>query len=828
MENPLVQKYIQRFPYLNLTSDPIKKTVIFNHPEGMSFTPEELVGMILEKCRSFAEIAVGDSAKVTEAVITVPPYMSQSERRSILSAASLAGVKVLQLMNSNTGVALNYGVFRIKDFNESSPNHILFYDMGSTGTVGTIVSYQVRKKKDGGYSEKVPTLTVLGVGYDRTLGGLEMQLRLRDHLAVKFSDQHKVEMNKVISNHRAMSKLLKESARVKKVLSANTETIAQVENVMDDLDLKVEVTRNDFESLSSDLLGERIKNPVRDALSMSGLSLGNLDQVILFGGNTRVPKVQEVLQEVVGGRDLGKSINSDEASALGSVYQAAYLSKGFKVKQFTVKDINLFPIQVEFNRNLDADDGQELSGAKESSGSPGTVGKESSGTVGKESPGTVGKESPGRVKSMTRVIFGRGNVFPQKKVLTFSKHTSDFDFFVNYGDLTKILSPEEAAHIGSMNITRSSVKGVKDAFDKHLTNSMDGSKRKESKGIKAHFKLDESGLLILDSVEATFEETVEEEPITTDSNVVSDTIANLGKTFSQFFGSSKNVDQEGNVETSPDLGAANETSDSSEGVNGTAGGDSKSADSSSADSSSADSSSAGSGANQTGSKATGNGTASNSTVVPKKEVRIKTIKEPLQVTIDTIDVPTSDPAQVSESMSKLKQLRIKDEEKLKHDSIRNNLESFIAETRMKLYEDEYEVATSESERESLIEELNQASEWLEEESGHVKTEDLQSKLSSLKTATSSMFDRVKEHRERPEAVKALNDMLNISSIFLSNARNLSHDQQIFTDVEINALHVLVTETEQWIQATTIEQSKTPLSSPPVVTIKTNCREDFQP
>ena len=126
------------------------------------YSPEELLGMVLSKCKDYAQ----DFARqpVREAVITVPPYFNQAERRAVLNAAELADIKVLQLMNTNTAGALNYGIFRRNDFNET-PQHLLLYDMGASSTVATVISYQVTRTKDKGVVEKNPQLTVLGVGY---------------------------------------------------------------------------------------------------------------------------------------------------------------------------------------------------------------------------------------------------------------------------------------------------------------------------------------------------------------------------------------------------------------------------------------------------------------------------------------------------------------------------------------------------------------------------------------------------------------------------------------------------------------------------------------
>lgn len=159
------------------------------------------------------------------------------------------------------------------------------------------------------------------------MGGFELQLRLREHLLKLFSEQSKKTIEEIRSNKRAMAKLLKEAGRLKKVLSANNEHKAQVENVMNDIDLKAVVTREQFETLASDLINERVTKPFDDALQSSGYQLSEIDSFIVVGGATRIPKVQQLLQDYIA-RELSKNINADEAGALGAAYQAAFLSKG--------------------------------------------------------------------------------------------------------------------------------------------------------------------------------------------------------------------------------------------------------------------------------------------------------------------------------------------------------------------------------------------------------------------------------------------------------------------------------------------------------------------
>lgn len=454
INHPLVKLYQKRFPHYEIVEDPERGTVLFKHDDENLYSPEELIAQFLTKAKEFAEN--GAHQPIKECVLTVPGFFNQVERRALLQAAELAGLKVLQLINDYTAVALNYGIFRSKTFNETS-QYVMFYDMGASSTTATLVSYQTVKTKDRGYVETHPQATVLGVGYDRTLGGLEIQLRLRDYLAKKFNEMKKTK-NDVFKNPRAMAKLFKEAGRLKNVLSANMEHPAQIEGLLDEQDFKLLVNREEMENLVQDLF-ERVGKPVEQALKTAHLTMDVVSQVVLVGAGTRVPKVQEYLQKTVG-RELAKNLNTDEAAAMGAVYKAADLSTGFKVAKFITKDAVVFPIQVTFERNTEEG-----------------------------------------VKVVKRTLFGLMNPYPQKKIITFNKHIDDFRFNVNYADLDH-LSNDEILNVGSTNLSEYKLTGVAAALKRNIGENI------ETKGIKAHFAMDDSGLLNLVNVELVVEKTI--------------------------------------------------------------------------------------------------------------------------------------------------------------------------------------------------------------------------------------------------------------------------------------------------------------------------------
>ncbi|XP_008330828.1 hypoxia up-regulated protein 1 [Cynoglossus semilaevis] len=765
-ENLHVSLYQKRFPEHQLQRDSVRGTTYFKNSEELQYTPQELLGMVLNYSRGLAQDFAEQPIK--DAVITVPAYFNQAERRAVLQAAQMADLKVLQLINDNTAVALNYGVFRRKDINNTAKN-VMFYDMGSGSTTATIVTYQTVKTKDSGTQ---PQLQIRGVGFDRGLGGFEMDLRLRDHLANLFNAQKKSKKD-VRENHRAMAKLLKEAQRLKTVLSANVDFMAQVEGLMDDIDFKSKVTRSEFEELCADLF-QRVPRPVEDALAVAEMNLDEIEQVILVGGATRVPKVQEVLLKAVGKEELAKNINADEAAAMGAVYQAAALSKAFKVKPFLVRDAAVFPIQVEFNREMEEDGVKSL-------------------------------------KHNKRILFQRMAPYPQRKVITFNRYTDDFTFNINYGDLS-FLSQEDLSVFGSLNLTTVKLSGVGSSFLKHTD--------AESKGIKAHFNMDESGVLLLDRVESVFETIVEEKE-------EESTLTKLGNTISTLFGGGSSepdpnvtepVQDEEEVplesgkddkDEAPKEEAAKEKQDESEDGEKTE------------EKGQEQTEEAGS---KTDTKEDKDAEKSESTDAEKDTEKAKPqkrtkISEDITVELNINDIFDPTPDDIVSSKKKLQDLTDRDLAKHEREKALNTLEAFIFETQDKLYQDDYQVVVSEEEKEEIVAKLKEASEWMDEEGYSATTKQLREKLSQLKALCKDMFFRVEERSKWPDRLAALESMLNTSSFFLRSAKLIPEDDQIFTEVELNMLEKVINETSTWKNETVAQQEKRSPKERPVLLSK---------
>jgi len=750
IDNPLVQLYKARFAHHKLEATD-RGTVQFRISEDTAYSVEELLGMIFAHAKTQAEGFA--EQKVKDAVVTVPVYFNQAEREALIAAAQLGGLNVLQLMSEPMAVALNYGMFRRKEIN-GTVRHMMLYDMGAQDTTVSIIGYQIVKTKEKGFTETHPQAQILGIGYDRTLGGTEITFRLREHLADEF-DAMKKTSTKVRSVPRAMGKLLKEAERVKLILSANTECFAQVENVMEDIDFKVQMTRDQLQAMMVDTW-DRVNTPVKMALDTAAMTMDAIDQVILVGGGSRVPKVQELLTEYVG-RELGKNLNTDESAAMGAVYKAADLSSGFKVKKFITKEAVVFPLDVSFERELDGEEGE--------------------------------------TKKVRRTLFSRMNPFPQKKIMTFNKHVKDFTFYVNYQDLD-YLGATEISYIGPQNLSSVLVKGVASALDNNKGENI------ETKGVKAHFSLDDSGILTCTGVESVFEKTVsveEQEKLeAAKEKEKEDTWSKLGDTISQFFSTDEKEkkDEEGDKEGKKD--GKDGAGDKAKKEKAKAKEEKKKAEEKE--------------------KEKAKEEKKKKDKEPKKP-KVETLKEELSMESSRFDLPQLSVDLMSESRTKLEALDKVDRDRIARETALNELQSFNFDLQDKIYQEEYEVASTQEEREKITSECSAVSDWLDEEAGPAtELKEFNSRMKQLKEISSSLFARVREHRDRPEALAMLDKSIGNSREFFEKSKNLTGEDGFFKEKELEAFEKKIVEIETWKEEKVKEQSEVPLSEMPKLTV----------
>ncbi|CAK7221166.1 lumenal Hsp70 protein [Sporothrix eucalyptigena] len=361
VEDPIATEYASRHPSLQLeaafkdrTTAAFKSGGAFVDSEE-AWTIESLLAMQLKSVRRNAENLAGKDTTVRAAVITVPPFYTAAEKRAVELSANLAGLRVLSLISDGLAVGLNYATSRqfpsISD--KQKPEIHMVFDMGAGSTKATVLRFQSRSVKDvGKFNKTVQEVDVLGSGWDRTLGGDALNALIVDDMIAQFVDSKAaqtagVTVDKVRSHGRTIAKLSKEAERIRHVLSANTNTAASFEGLYDDIDFKYKIARADFETMA-DAHAVRVNVAVQDALRMAGLTVADLDSVILHGGATRTPFVQKQLEQVFGGSSkLRTNVNSDEAAVFGAGFRAAELSPSFRVKEIRVQEGAVYGVSMK-------------------------------------------------------------------------------------------------------------------------------------------------------------------------------------------------------------------------------------------------------------------------------------------------------------------------------------------------------------------------------------------------------------------------------------------------------------------------------------------------
>ena len=272
--------------------------------EEKTFTPEEISSMILTKMKDTAESYLGST--VTDAVITVPAYFNDSQRQATKDAGAIAGLNVLRVINEPTAAAIAYGLDKVK----GKESNVLIFDLG-----GGTFDVSILTIDDGIFEVKA-------TAGDTHLGGEDFDNRLVNHFLSEFKRKHKKDFS---SNKRALRRLRTACERAKRTLSSQANASIELESLFEGIDFYSSITKARFEDLCSDLFRACIQ-PVEKVLKDSQLSKTQIDEIVLVGGSTRIPKVQELLSQFFNGKELNKSINPDEAVAYGAAVQAAVLS----------------------------------------------------------------------------------------------------------------------------------------------------------------------------------------------------------------------------------------------------------------------------------------------------------------------------------------------------------------------------------------------------------------------------------------------------------------------------------------------------------------------
>jgi len=290
------------------------------------YAPEEISAMVLTKMKEVAEQFLGKEVK--NAVVTVPAYFNDAQRQATKDAGTIAGLNVLRIINEPTAAAIAYGLDK-----KGKEQNILVYDLGGGTFDVSILTI------DEGVFE------VLATNGDTHLGGEDFDQRVMDYFIKLIKKKHNVDLS---TNHRALAKLRRETEKAKRALSSVHQVKVEVESLIDGEDFSETLTRARFEDLNNDLFRKTLK-PLEQVLKDAGLKKTEIDEIVLVGGSTRIPKVQQLIKDFFNGKEPNRGINPDEAVAYGAAVQGGILSGegGEATKDILLLDVTPLSMGIE-------------------------------------------------------------------------------------------------------------------------------------------------------------------------------------------------------------------------------------------------------------------------------------------------------------------------------------------------------------------------------------------------------------------------------------------------------------------------------------------------
>ena len=326
--DPKIQELLQRFPFevVNRGDKPCVRVDYLG--EKKVFTPEEISAMILEEMKKTAEAYLGEPVRY--AVITIPAYFSEQARQATKDAATIAGLNCIRLISEPTAASLAYGFD--KKYREGKKTLCILDSGGGTYDISII------ELEDGVYEVK-------SVSGNALLGGADIDNVMVDHCVAEFKSRTGVDLT---GNDRAIRRLRSACERAKRTLSSQPHVDIEVDTLAEGRDFNLRLTRPRFEQLAAAIFREHIKL-IPDALKGANKSKADIDEVVLVGGTTRIPKLRQMFSEFFGGKQLSTDINPDEAVALGAGIQAAVLSgnKDAEMTQLLVIDVSPLSLGIE-------------------------------------------------------------------------------------------------------------------------------------------------------------------------------------------------------------------------------------------------------------------------------------------------------------------------------------------------------------------------------------------------------------------------------------------------------------------------------------------------
>lgn len=320
-----VQEDIRHWPFKVVDDNSKPKIEVTFQGQVKIFHPEEISSMVLFKMKQIAETFLGSI--VTDAVITAPAYFNDSQRQATKDAGTIAGLNVLRIVNEPTAAAIAYGLDKQTGQEGGQPEEqfVLVFDLG-----GGTFDVSVLCIEDGIFE-------VLSTSGNTHLGGEDFDNRLVDFCITEFKKKHKKDIRE---NKRSLKRLRVAVEKAKRTLSSSEEVNIEIDSLMAGLDFYQTITRSKFEIMCNDLLRDTL-GPVASALQSAGIVKAQINEVVLVGGSSRIPKIRQLLRDFFNNKELNLSINPDEAIAYGAAVQAAVLTG---VKSNVVENVLLLDI----------------------------------------------------------------------------------------------------------------------------------------------------------------------------------------------------------------------------------------------------------------------------------------------------------------------------------------------------------------------------------------------------------------------------------------------------------------------------------------------------
>ena len=321
VSEPAVKSDMKHWPFKIVPDSSDKPLIQVEYQkETKEFSPEEISSMVLVKMKEIAESYLGKEVK--NAVITVPAYFNDSQRQATKDAGAIAGLNILRIINEPTAAAIAYGL----DKKDDDEKNVLIFDLG-----GGTFDVSLLTIEEGIFEVKA-------TAGDTHLGGEDFDNRLVSYFASEFKKKFKKDIS---DNERALRRLRTACERAKRTLSTATQAHLEIDSLYDGVDFNSTITRARFEDMNMDYF-KKCMEPVEKVLRDAKISKSQIHEIVLVGGSTRIPKIQKMLCDFFGGKELCKSINPDEAVAYGATVQAAILSGNNKCEK--LQDVLLLDV----------------------------------------------------------------------------------------------------------------------------------------------------------------------------------------------------------------------------------------------------------------------------------------------------------------------------------------------------------------------------------------------------------------------------------------------------------------------------------------------------